>query len=182
MQIKAAPLVDPINPTTANHEEDRAPDRGPDSGNAPTPPVSGLEERLSHAASATNSNSHHTLDMATTYYQYIEEKSATPSFDRVAKISKNLVQRVPGRGDKPTWTMRLILWLEDQKERAAEGARSDGGEAHENPWKPCQPSEDAEEWNGGEGLDGAPPGADIDPPATPPVTEGPTVSDEEYTA
>ena len=51
--------------------------------------------------------------------------------------------------------------------------RNDGGEAHENPWKPCQPSKDAKEWNGVEGLDGALPGVESDYPTTPLVTDGP---------
>ena len=117
--------------------------------------------------------------MATAISQFIEERSAVPSFDRVENISENLVPLGTGR-DRQTWTVRYALWLQDQKARAAistEGTRSDSGEAHENPWKPCQPSGDAEEWNGAEGLDGTPPGVESNCPANPPVTDGPTVTD-----
>jgi hypothetical protein len=110
----------------------------------------------------------------------MEEKSAIPSFDRVENISENHVPLGTGRGDKRTWVVRHTLWLHDQKERAAvstERTRSDSGEAHENPWKPCQPSEDAKEWNGVKGLDGTPPGVDFDCPTPPPVTDGPSDMD-----
>ena len=102
-----------------------------------------------------------------------------PFFDRVETISKDLVPSGTER-DMQTWSVRYILWLQDQKARASvstESTRGDSGEAHENPWKPCQPSEDAKEWNGVEELDDAPPGVDLDCPATPPVNDGAAVTD-----
>jgi hypothetical protein len=108
-----------------------------------------------------------------------------PSFDRVESISENRVPLGTARADKQTWMVRYTIWLHDQRQRAAvspESTRSDSGEAHENPWRPCQPSEDAKEWNGVEGLDSTPPDVDLDYPATSPVTDGPTVTDVERTA
>ena len=81
---------------------------------------------------------------------------------------------------RQNWTVRYLLWLQDQKTRTAvstERTCSDSGEAHENPWKPSQPSEDAKEWNGVEELDGVPPGVAFDCPATPPVADSPAVTD-----
>jgi len=107
--------------------------------------------------------------MNTTVAQYLEEKSAIPSFDRVETISENLVP-LGTKLDRRTWTVSYFLWVQDQKARVggdATFARSDSGEAHENPWEPCQPSEDAKEWNGVKELDGAPPDVDFDCPATP---------------
>lgn len=174
MQIEAAPLVNPPHSTTAEHEGDQSPVRSPELGSLPTPPRPDSAERLAHTASAANSD----MNQATAISQFLEEKSAIPSFDRVENISENRVPLGTGRGDKQTWVVRHSLWLHDQKQRAAVSTeRTDSGEAHENPWKPCQPSEDAKEWNGVEGLDGAPPGVDLDCPATPPVTNGPTVTD-----
>jgi hypothetical protein len=109
--------------------------------------------------------------------RFVEDKSAIPSFDRIEKISGTLVPSGTKR-DRQTWTARYFLWLQDQKERATvstERTHDDGGEAHENPWRPSQPSEDAKEWNGVEGLDGALPGVDFGRPATPPATDGPIV-------
>jgi len=176
MQTEAAPLVNPPHSTTADREENRFPLRGPESGSLPTPRSPDSAERLAHDASAADSD----INQATAISQFIEEKSAIPSFDRVENISETHVPLGTGRGDKRTWVVRHTLWLYDQKERAAvstERTRSDCGEVHENPWKPCQPSEDAKEWNGVEGLDGTPPDVDVDCPATPPVTDGPTVMD-----
>ena len=121
--------------------------------------------------------------MATALSQFMEEISATPSFERVETISENLVP-LRARRDKSFWMVRYFLWIRDQKDRAnvsTEGTRDNSGEAHENPWKPCQPSEDAKEWNGIEGLDGTPPGVDLDRPATPLETNEPTVTSEERT-
>ena len=179
MQIKAAPLVNPPNRTTTDREEDQVPVRSLESGNCPSPPDSASVEGLAHAASATNSDTNRTPNMATTISQFMEEKSAIPSFDRVETISENLVPLGTTR-DRQTWTVRFFLWLQDQKTLAgvsAESTRGDSGEAHENPWKPCQPSEDAKEWNGVEELDGAPPGVEFDCPATPPVDDGIAVTD-----
>jgi len=181
MQIQAAPLVNPPHSTTADHEGDRSTVRNPESGSFPTLPSSDSAERLVHAVRAAKP----VINQATAISQFMKERSAIPSFDQVESISEKHVPPAKGRGDKQTWVVRHTLWLYDQKQRAAvstESTRSDGGEAHENPWKPCQPSEDAREWNGGEGLDGTPPGVDSDHSATSPVTDGPTATDVQRTA
>jgi len=185
MQIQAAPLVDPPHSTTADRDADREGDRStvrnPESGSFPTLPSSDSAERLVHAVRAAKP----VINQATAISQFMEEKSAIPSFDQVESISeKHVPLGGKGRGDKVTWVVRHTLWLCDQKQRAAvstESTRSDGGEAHENPWKPCPPSEDARKWNGGEGLEGTPPGVDSDHPATSPVTDGPTATDVQRT-
>ena len=180
MQIEAAPSVNPPHSTAADHGGDRSPARSPELGSFSDPPCPDSAERPAHAASAANSG----MDQVTAISQFLEEKSAVPSFDRVENISENHVPLGTGRGDKQTWVVRHTIWLHDQKQRAAvstEGTRSDSGEVHENPWKPCQPSEDAKEWNGVEGLDGTPPDVDLDCPATPPVNNGPTVTDMQRT-
>ena len=180
MQIEATPPVNPPHSTTADHEGDRSPVRSPELGSLSDPPCPDSAERLDHAASTGNTN----MNQATAISQFLEERSAIPSFDRVEPISENRVPLGTGRGDKQTWVVRHTIWLHDQKQRAAvstEGTRSDSGEAHENPWKPCQPSEDAKEWNGVEGLEGTPPDVDLDSPATPPVTNSPTVTDVQHT-
>lgn len=61
---------------------------------------------------------------------------------------------------------------------STEGTCSDGDEAHGNPWKPCQPDEDAKEWNGIEGIDGSPSVAGPSRPTTPSVTNEPAVAGE----
>src|SRR5258706_9539313 len=176
MQIEAAPSVNPPHPTTADHEGDRSPVRSPELGSFPTPPRPDSAERPACAASAANSG----MNQDTAISQFLEEKLAEHSFDRVENISEKSVPLGTGRGDKKTWVVLHTFWLHDQKERAAstERTRSDSGEGHENPWMPCQPSEDAKEWNGVEGLDGAPPDVDFDCPATPPVNNGPAVTDD----
>ena len=64
---------------------------------------------------------------------------------------------------------------------STEGTCSDDDEAHGNPWKPCQPGEDAKEWNGIEGIGGAPSSVGLSRPATPSVTDKPVVAGEERT-
>ena len=173
-------MVNPLNITTADCEDyhNPAPVRSPDPGNPPTPQSS----ISSHIASGTNPDANPSLDMATAISQFMEERTAGPC-GRVEKISEKLVP-LRARRDRSTWTVRYFLWIRDQKDRVAastKGTCNDDSEAHENPWKPCQPSEDAKEWNGIKGIDSAPPGADLDCSATPSVTDDPTVADEERT-
>ena len=135
-------------------------------GSFPPPPCPDSAESLADAASPANSD----INWATEIAQFMEEKSAITSFDRIENISENRVPLGTGRGDKQTWVTRQTLWLHDQKQRAAvltERTRSDSREAQENPWEPRQPSEDAKEWNGVKGLEGALPGVDLENPATP---------------
>lgn len=169
-------MVNPPNPTTTEHGEHSTP---VDPGNPPTPRGS----ISSYVASATNSDTNQPIDMATAMSQYIEENSAVRSFGPVERISEKLVP-LRARRERPIMSVRYFLWIRDQRERAAvstEGACSNAREAHENPWKPCQPSNDAKEWNGIEGIDGAPPAVDVNCPTTPSVTDDPTVADEERT-
>ena len=168
------------NPTTTDHEGHDTPARDPDLSNPPTPPSS----FSSHAASATDPDIIHTLDMTTTMARFKAEKSMTPSFDRIEKVSQNLVPRRAAR-DVPLWAVRYFLWIRDQKERVAiatQGTCHNDDEGHENPWKPCQPSDDAKEWNGIEGIDGAPPGVDLARSATTSATDKPTIADEDRTS
>jgi hypothetical protein len=93
---------------------------------------------------------------------------------------------VPRRAvrDVPIRAVRYVLWIQDQMVRAAvstERTCTDDDGAHENPWRPCQPSEDAEEWYGIEGIDGAPPDVGFSRPATPSVTDDLAVAGEERT-
>jgi hypothetical protein len=169
-------LVNLPDPTTTDLEGHGTPTWNPDPSKPPTPEGS----VSSYADSATNMDIAHTLDMATSISQFMEEQSATPSFDRVENISESLVPPKAAR-DVQSILVRFILWITDQKERAAvatEAIRHDDGEAHENPWKPCQPSEDAKEWNGIEGVDGTLPDVGLHHPTTPSVMDGPIVTGE----
>ena len=135
-------------------------------GSFPTPPCPDSAERPAQAASSANSD----ITRAIGISQFMEEKSTIPSFNRIESISENRVPLRSGCGDKQTSVTRHTFWLHDQKQRTAvssDRTRSDSGEAHENPWRPCEPSDDAKEWNGIEGLDGTPPGIDLESPATP---------------
>lgn len=64
---------------------------------------------------------------------------------------------------------------------STERACNDDDEAHENPWRPCQPGVDAKEWNGREGINGAPPGVGLNRRATPSVTDDFAVADKDRT-
>lgn len=173
-------MINPPHSTTVDHEGDRSPVRNRESGSFPTLPSSDSAERPTNAASAANSD----INQDTAISRFLEERSAVPLFDRVESISENSVPLGTGRGDKTTWVVRHSIWLHDQKQRTAVSTgstRTDSGEAHENPWKPCQPSEDAVKWNGVKELDGTPPGVDLDCPDMPPVTDGPTVTEVQRT-
>ena len=134
----------------------------------------------SHLANGTNPDATHTIDMATAMSQFMQEKFAVPSFDRVERISGKLVPS-RARRSRLIWTVHYFLWIRDQRDGVAistEGTHNDASEVHENPWKPCQPSEDAEEWNGISGIHGASPGVDLGCPATLSLTDGSTVTDK----
>ena len=69
--------------------------------------------------------------MATAMSQFMQEKSAVPSFDRIERISRKLGPLRARRG-RLIWMVHYFLWIRDHRDRVAistEGACNDPSDA-----------------------------------------------------